>query len=173
MWKTVIVHQEKKRYKFYNLNLSSLFQYLCVTLIIKKFYEFEINILITQINTHSLNFNFKLLLGACVRVSFFSLQTPWWTRMPQHRSIAMFWQQKRSQQWRCLPNWWWSVAAGHSWIETMWTKDSCCQGHSLRQVSGFVFLTSVGGDGVGWDGMGWDVGSARYKPALLPLCPRV
>ena len=45
MLKTVIVHQEKQ-YKFYDHNLSSLFQYLCITLVIKKLYEFEINTLI-------------------------------------------------------------------------------------------------------------------------------
>ena len=35
-----MVHQEKQ-HKFYNL--SSLFQYLRITLVIKKLYEFEIN----------------------------------------------------------------------------------------------------------------------------------
>ena len=37
-----MVHQEKQ-YKFYNHNLSSLFQYICITLVIKKLHEFEIN----------------------------------------------------------------------------------------------------------------------------------
>ena len=37
-----MVHQEKQ-YKFYNHNFSSLFQYLCITLVIKKLNEFEIN----------------------------------------------------------------------------------------------------------------------------------
>ena len=36
-----MVHQEKQ-YKFYNHNLSSFLQYLCITLVIKKLYEFEI-----------------------------------------------------------------------------------------------------------------------------------
>ena len=44
MLKTVMVHQQK-RYKFYNHNLSSLFQYLCIALVIKKLYEFEISTL--------------------------------------------------------------------------------------------------------------------------------
>ena len=39
-----MVHQQKQ-YKFYNHNLSSLFQYLCITLVIKKLNEFEISIL--------------------------------------------------------------------------------------------------------------------------------
>ena len=34
----------KTHYKYYNHNLSSLFQYLCITLAIKKLYEFGINI---------------------------------------------------------------------------------------------------------------------------------
>ena len=57
MLKTVVVHQEKQ-YKFYNHNLSSLFQYLCITLVIKKLYEFEINtfhdilILFIKLNTN-------------------------------------------------------------------------------------------------------------------------
>ena len=38
--KTVMVHQQKQ-YKFYSHNLSSLFQYLCITLVIKKLYAFE------------------------------------------------------------------------------------------------------------------------------------
>ena len=44
MLKTVKVHQEKQ-YKFYNHSLSSLFQYLSITLVIKILYEFEINTL--------------------------------------------------------------------------------------------------------------------------------
>ena len=44
MLKTVMVHQQKQ-YKFYNHSLSSLFQYLCITLVIKKLYEFEISTL--------------------------------------------------------------------------------------------------------------------------------
>ena len=39
-----MVHQQK-HYKFYNRNLSSLFQYLCITLVIKKLYELEISTL--------------------------------------------------------------------------------------------------------------------------------
>ena len=39
-----MVHPQKQ-YKFYNHNLSSLFQYLCITLVIKKLYEFEISTL--------------------------------------------------------------------------------------------------------------------------------
>ena len=39
-----MVHQQKQ-YKFYNHNLSSLFQYLCIMLVIKKLYEFEISTL--------------------------------------------------------------------------------------------------------------------------------
>ena len=39
-----MVHQQKQ-YKFYNHNLSSLFQYLCRTLVIKKLNEFEISTL--------------------------------------------------------------------------------------------------------------------------------
>ena len=35
--------QPEKQYKFCNHNLSSLCQYLCITLVIKKLYEFEIN----------------------------------------------------------------------------------------------------------------------------------
>ena len=42
--KTVMVHQQKQ-YEFYNHNLISLFQYLCITLVIKKLYEFEISTL--------------------------------------------------------------------------------------------------------------------------------
>ena len=34
---------QQKQYKFYNHNLSILFQYLCITLVIKKLYGFEIN----------------------------------------------------------------------------------------------------------------------------------
>ena len=51
-----MVHQEKQ-YIFYNHNLSSLFQYLCITLVIRKLYEFEINtfndflILFTKLKT--------------------------------------------------------------------------------------------------------------------------
>ena len=54
-----MVHQEKQ-YKFYNHNLSSLFQYLCITLVIKKLYEFEIStlndflILFIKLNTNFL-----------------------------------------------------------------------------------------------------------------------
>ena len=33
----------RKKYNFFNHKLSSLFQYLCITLVIKKLYEFEIN----------------------------------------------------------------------------------------------------------------------------------
>ena len=33
----------KKKYKFYNHNIRSLFRYLCITLVIKKLYEFKIN----------------------------------------------------------------------------------------------------------------------------------
>ena len=57
--KTVTVHQEKQ-YKFYNHNLSSLFQYLCITLAIKNLYEFEIYtfddflILFIKLNTNFL-----------------------------------------------------------------------------------------------------------------------
>ena len=56
MLKTVMVHQEKQ-YKFYNHNLSSLLQHLCITFVIKKLYEFEINtfddflILFIKLNT--------------------------------------------------------------------------------------------------------------------------
>ena len=39
-----MVHQQKE-YEFYNHNLRSLFQYLCITLVIKKLYEFEISML--------------------------------------------------------------------------------------------------------------------------------
>ena len=63
MLKTVMVHQQKQ-YKCYNHNLSSLFQYLCITLVIKKLYEFEIStlddFLILFIN---LNTNFLLKGG--------------------------------------------------------------------------------------------------------------
>ena len=38
--KTIMVHQEKQ-YKFYNYNPSSLFQYLCITLVIKKNMSFK------------------------------------------------------------------------------------------------------------------------------------
>ena len=54
-----MVHQEKQ-YKFYNHNRSSLFKYLCITLVIKKLYEFEINtfddflILFIKLNTNFL-----------------------------------------------------------------------------------------------------------------------
>ena len=44
MLKTVTVHQQK-HYKLYNHNLSSLFQYLGITVVIKKLYEFEISTL--------------------------------------------------------------------------------------------------------------------------------
>ena len=50
----------KKQYEFYNHNLSSLFQYLCITLDIKKLYEFEIStlddflILFIKLNTNFL-----------------------------------------------------------------------------------------------------------------------
>ena len=59
MLKIVTVHQEKQ-YKFFNHNLSSLFQYLCITLVIKKLYEFEMNtfddflILFIKLNTNFL-----------------------------------------------------------------------------------------------------------------------
>ena len=52
-----MVHQQKQ-YEFYNHNLSSLFQYLCITLVIKKLYEFEIStlddllILFIKLNTN-------------------------------------------------------------------------------------------------------------------------
>ena len=52
-----MVHQEKQ-YKFYNHNLSSFFQYLCITFVIKKLYEFEIStlddflILFIKLNTN-------------------------------------------------------------------------------------------------------------------------
>ena len=39
-----MVHQQTQQ-KFYNHNLSSLFQYLCITFVIKKLYEFEISTL--------------------------------------------------------------------------------------------------------------------------------
>ena len=54
-----MVHQQKQ-YKFYNHNLSSLFQYLCITLLIEKLYEFEIStlddflILFIKLNTNFL-----------------------------------------------------------------------------------------------------------------------
>ena len=54
-----MVHQQKQ-YEFYNHNLSSLFQYLCITLVIKKLYEFEIStvddflILFIKLNTNFL-----------------------------------------------------------------------------------------------------------------------
>ena len=54
-----MVHQQKQ-YKFYDQNLSSLFQYLCITLVIKKLYEFEIStlddllILFIKLNTNFL-----------------------------------------------------------------------------------------------------------------------
>ena len=57
MLKTVMVHQEKQ-YIFYKYNLSNLFQYLCITLAIKKLYEIEINtfddflILFIKLNTN-------------------------------------------------------------------------------------------------------------------------
>ena len=47
-----MVHHEKQ-YKFYNHNLSSLFQYLCISLVIKKLYEFEINILTDKLQTET------------------------------------------------------------------------------------------------------------------------
>ena len=59
MLKTVMVHQQKQ-YEFYNHNLSSLFQYLCIKLVIKKLYEFEIStlddllILFIKLNTNFL-----------------------------------------------------------------------------------------------------------------------
>ena len=60
MLKTVLVHQEKQ-YKFYNHNLSNLFQYLCITLVIKKLYEFEINTFDHFLNLFiKLNVNFLL-----------------------------------------------------------------------------------------------------------------
>ena len=54
-----MVHQQKQ-YEFYNHNLSSLFQYLCITLVIKNLYEFEIStlddflILFIKLNTNFL-----------------------------------------------------------------------------------------------------------------------
>ena len=54
-----MVHQQKQ-YKFYDHNLSSLFQYVCITLVIKKLYEFEIStlddllILFIKLNTNFL-----------------------------------------------------------------------------------------------------------------------
>ena len=54
-----MVHQQK-HYKFNNHNLSSLFQYLCLTLVIKKLYEFEIStldyflVLFIKLNTNFL-----------------------------------------------------------------------------------------------------------------------
>ena len=51
---------KKKQHKYYNHNLSSLFQYLCITLVIKKLYEFEMStlddflILFIKINTNFL-----------------------------------------------------------------------------------------------------------------------
>ena len=50
----------KRQYEFYNHNLSSLFQYLCIKLVIKKLYEFEIStlddflILFIKLNTNFL-----------------------------------------------------------------------------------------------------------------------
>ena len=62
-----MVHQQKQ-YKFYNHNLSSLFQYLCIMLVIKKLYEFEIStlddslILFIKLNTksHNLHMYFRI-----------------------------------------------------------------------------------------------------------------
>ena len=54
-----MAHQEKQ-YKFYNHNLSNLFQNFCITLVIKKLYQFEINtfddflILFIKLNTNFL-----------------------------------------------------------------------------------------------------------------------
>ena len=39
-----MMHQQKQ-YKFYNHNLSSLFNHLCIALVIKILYEFEISTL--------------------------------------------------------------------------------------------------------------------------------
>ena len=50
----------KRQYEFYNHNLSSLFQYLCIKLVIKNLYEFEIStlddflILFIKLNTNFL-----------------------------------------------------------------------------------------------------------------------
>ena len=61
-----MVHQQQQ-YQFYNHNLSSLFQYLCITLVIKKLQKFEIStlddflILFIKLNTKFLLKGGKLL----------------------------------------------------------------------------------------------------------------
>ena len=45
----------------YNHNLSSLFQYLCITLVIKKLYEFEINTLDDIVTLDDVLMHFKRL----------------------------------------------------------------------------------------------------------------
>ena len=73
----------KKQYEFYNQNLSILFQYLCITLVIKKLYEFEIStlgdflILFIKLNTKFLlkGGKFKTLQ---IRNSQEGLKWLWW-----------------------------------------------------------------------------------------------
>ena len=55
---------QENQYKFYNHNLSSLFQYLCTTLVIRKLYEFEISTLDHFLSLFiKLNTNFLLKGG--------------------------------------------------------------------------------------------------------------
>ena len=60
MLKTVMVHQQKQ-HKFYNHNLSSLFQCLCITLVIKKLYEFEISTLDDFFNPITYNTHYAVI----------------------------------------------------------------------------------------------------------------
>ena len=46
----------------------------------------------------------------------------------------------------------------------------CC--HSSRTIETLTLEVLVATIDVQWEGMG-DVGSARYKPALLPPCPTI
>ena len=120
MLKTVMVHQQKQ-YKFYNHNLSSLFQYLCITLVIKKLNEFEISTLDDFLNLfikfstnlycqvfQSVNL-MTILLSNCIKIG--CCVSSGLTDVHYHRSFIVFFLSCKANAFLpCLPRLPWRSA---------------------------------------------------------------